>query len=385
MLPGTLAWQMSVVATGYAALTISGSATTLGLVSGAVGLPMLMLSLVGGVVADRLPRRTVLLISQGILCVSAAILAVLMAAGLLQVWHLIALGVAQGTAFSFNMPARQAYIAELVGPAVLRSAVALNNAGVNFCRIAGPALGGVLLAIPAVGIGGVFAVMTAMYLAVIATLVTLPKAGAGAAQPPRGSGWEQLVEGLAYLRASPVLLALLGLALVTVCFGMPYQQLMPVFSEHVFMVGAAGLGVLMAASGVGSLAGSLSIAALAGVRQPALLQLALGIGFGLALVGFALAPIYPAAVVMLVVVGFMSSAYTTINSTLIMSNTEPRLYGRVMSVYLLTFAAMPLAAVPMAWLADQVGGPATIAAAGLVVVATMAAVALGFPAYRQIK
>ena len=194
-----------------------------------------------------------------------------------------------------------------------------------------------------------------------------------------------MVEGLAYLRASPVLPALLGLALVTVCFGMPYQQLMPVFSEQVFMVGAAGLGVLMAASGVGSLAGSLSIAALAGVRQPALLQLALGVGFGLALIGFALSPAYPLAVAMLVAVGFFSSSYTTINSTLIMSNTEPRLYGRVMSVYLLTFAVMPLAALPMAWLAEQVGGPATIAAAGLVVVVTMVAVALGFPGYRRIR
>jgi hypothetical protein len=181
------------------------------------------------------------------------------------------------------------------------------------------------------------------------------------------------------------LLALLGLALVTVFFGMPYQQLMPVFSERVLMVGAAGLGVLMAAVGVGSLAGSLAVAAMAGVRQPALLQLGLGVGFGLALVGFALAPVYPVAVVMLVIVGFASSAYTTINSTLIMSNTEPRLYGRVMSVYLLTFAVMPLAAVPMAWLADQVGGRATIAAAGLVVALTMVVVALAFPAYRSIR
>jgi MFS family permease len=348
---------------------------------------MLLLALVGGVVADRLPRRTVLIMTQTMLCIAAAVLAVLMEAGWLQVWHLVALGVVQGTAFSFNMPARQAYIAELVGQPLLRSAVALNNAGVNFCRIAGPAIGGTLLAVPAIGIGGVFMVMTVMYLVVIGTLVALPKpAGAAAAPPAAGtSGLEQLTEGLRYLRSSAVLLALLGLALVTVFFGMPYQQLMPVFSEQVFMVGAAGLGMLMAASGVGSLAGSLAVAGLASVRQPALLQLILGVAFGLALVGFALAPVFLVAVAMLVLVGFASSAYTTLNSTLIMSNTEPRLYGRVMSVYLLTFAVMPLAAVPMAWLADQIGGRATIAAAGLIVALVVLAVAVIYPSYRRIR
>jgi MFS family permease len=387
MLPGTLAWQMSVVATGYAALTVSGSAATLGLVSGAVGLPMLLLSLVGGVVADRLPRRIVLLMTQATLCVAAAVLTVLMAAGWLQVWHLIALGLVQGMAFSFNMPARQAYIAELVGQPLLRSAVALNNAGVNFCRIAGPALGGALLALPFVGIGGVFATMTLMYLVVIGTLLALPQSTAAAPAPPGAgtSGRDQLLEGLRYLRGSPALLALLGMAFITIFFGMPYQQLMPVFSERVFLVGAAGLGVLMAASGVGSLAGSLAVAGLAGARQPALLQLGLGIGFGLALVAFALAPVYPLAVALLVVVGFTSSAYTTLNSTLIMSNTEPRLYGRVMSVYLLTFAVMPLAAVPMGWLAEQVGGRATVAGSGTLVALAVLAIALGYPAYRRIR
>ena len=386
-LPATLAWQMSVVATGYAALTISGSATVLGLVSGAVGLPMLLFSLVGGVVADRLPRRMVLLMTQSLLGLSALILASLVAGGWLQVWHLVALGLVQGVAFSFNMPARQAYMAELVSPHLLRNAVGLNNAGVNFCRIAGPALGGGLLSLPFVGIGGVFAVMTAMYLVVIATLLSLPHATGRPSRPaePGSSGLEQLLEGLRYLRGSSTLLSLLGLAFLTVFFGMPYQQLMPVFSERVFMVGAAGLGVLMAATGIGSLAGSLTVAALGGIRQPARLQLFLGVGFGLSLVAFALAPVYWLAVALLTLVGFTSSSYTTLNSTLIMSNTEPRLYGRVMSVYLLTFAMTPIAALPLAWMAEHVGGRPTVVSAGLVVALAVLAVAIFYPAYRRIR
>jgi MFS family permease len=387
MLPGTLAWQMSVVATGYAAFVLSNSATVLGLVSSAIGLPMLVFSLIGGVVADRLPRRRVLLATQAVLGLAAAGLAVLSLGGLLAAWHLVALGHAQGTAFAFNMPARQAYIAELVSDkALLRSAVALNNAGVNFCRIAGPALAGVLLSLPAVGVPGVFVGMTALYVLVLATLVRLPaSAPAAADEAGRRGGWAHLVEGLGYIRSSPVLLALLGLAFVPLFLGMPYQTLMPVFSERVFAAGAAGLGTLMAANGVGALAGSLAVAALASGRRLAPLQLGVGVVFGVGLVAFGLAPAFWIGAAALLAVGFASASYTALNSTLIMANTEPRLYGRVMSVWLLTFGLVPLATLPTAWLADRIGAPTTVAGAGALVALFVAGVAVLYPPYRRIR
>ncbi len=388
MLPSTLAWQMSVVATGYAALVLSGSATSLGLVSGVIGLPMLLFSLVGGVAADRFPRRTLLILSQSALGLGAAALAILSLGGVLQVWHLVALGLVQGTAFSFNMPARQAYIAELVPRSLIGNAVSLNNAGMNVCRVAGPSLAGVLLAIPAIGLGGVFLAMALMYAVVVASLVRLPvrAAQAEAAGTRRGAGsWDQLVEGLLYVRSSPSLVALLGLALATLFLAMPYQQLMPLFSERVFGVGAAGLGLLMTANGIGSVAGALFVAAMASFSRQATLLLGIGIGFGLTLVGFALSPIYPLAVFMLLLVGFCWAAYTALNSTLIMSNADPRFYGRVMSVYLLTFAVTPLGALPMSWISDHIGAPLTIAAAGALVALIVAGVAGLFPAYRRIR
>jgi MFS family permease len=387
MLPGTLAWQMSVVATGYAAFVLSDSATVLGLVSSAIGLPMLLFSLIGGVVADRLPRRRVLLMTQGVLGLAAAALAFLSLAGVLAAWHLVALGLAQGTAFAFNMPARQAYIAELVsGKELLRSAVALNNAGVNFCRIAGPALGGLLLSLPAVGVPGVFVAMTAMYGLVLASLTRLPaSAPASADEAGRPGGWAQLVEGLRYIRSSPVLLALLGLAFLPLFVGMPYQTLMPVFSERVFEAGAAGLGTLMAANGVGALTGSIAVAALSGGRRLALLQLGVGVLFGVGLFAFGLAPGFWFGAATLLAVGFASASYTALNSTLIMANTEPRLYGRVMSVWLLTFGLVPLATLPAAWLADRVGAPVTVAGAGALVALFVVGVAVLYPPYRRIR
>jgi MFS family permease len=385
MLPGTLAWQMSVVASGYAAFVLSDSATVLGLISSSIGLPMLLFSLVGGVVADRLPRRRVLLATQSALGAAAGVLAFLSLSGLLAAWHLVALGLVQGTAFAFNMPSRQAYVAELVGEKeLLRSAVALNNAGVNFCRIAGPAVAGLLLSLPPVGVPGVFVVMTAMYGVVLGTLVRLPET-APADDARRPGGWAQLVEGLGYIRSSPVLLALLGLAFVPLFLGMPYQTLMPVFSERVFGAGAAGLGTLMAANGVGALGGSLAVATLAGGRRMALLQLGVGIVFGVGLLGFGLAPSFGVAAAALVAVGFASAAYTALNSTLIMANTEPRLYGRVMSVWLLTFGLVPLATLPTAWLADRIGAPLTVTGAGVLVALFVAAVAVLYPPYRRIR
>jgi MFS family permease len=384
MLPSNIAWTMSTVATGYAAFILTGSATVLGLVSVAMGVPMLLFSLVGGVVADRLPRRTVLIATQSAFGLATAAVTVLALSEQLAVWHLVGFTFVQGAAVSFNMPSRQAYIAELVGPRLLRSAVALNNAGLNFCRIAGPAIAGAMLAVPAIGVGGVFLSMTVMYAAVLVSLFRLPTVK-DASAPREAGGWAQLVEGLQYIRSSPVLLALLGLAFVPLFFGMPYQMLMPVFAERVFDVGAAGLGMLMAAAGVGALAGSLFVAAVTHHARPAMFQLALGVAFGLGLVGFALAPVFALAVACLMVVGFASASYTALNNTLLLSNTEPRLYGRVMSIYMFTFAVMPLGTMPAAWLADHIGGRATVAAGGLIVAAAVVAVALLYRPYRHIR
>ena len=241
MLPSTFAVQMAAVTIGYAAFDLSGSATVLGGVSLATGLPMMLLSLVGGVVADRAPRRLVLIGTQTTLGLGAAAIALLALTGHLAVWHLYALGFVQGTAFSFNIPARQAFMAELVPPQLLNSAVAVNNSGMNFARIAGPSLAGGLLSVPFVGVGGVFVTIAAMYGAVLIALLRLPERGAGAPTTAR-RGWDQLVDGLRHIRTNPSLLGLLTLGFIPLFFGMPFQTLLPLFSERVHGVGALGLG-----------------------------------------------------------------------------------------------------------------------------------------------
>src|SRR6478672_8623022 len=197
-----LAMQMGTVAFGFLAYEMTGSATALGLIGLAWGLPMLTLSLAGGVVADRFPRRTILMLTQGTIGVSALIAFALIATGLLELWHLFAVALLQGCAFAFNMPTRQAFIADIVGREDLANAVALNNANMNLMRVLGPALAGLLIATPYIGAAGVFGLMALCYVFVVATIFRI-RGGRVRSGTAKGSGAEQLVDGLRHIRASP--------------------------------------------------------------------------------------------------------------------------------------------------------------------------------------
>jgi MFS family permease len=383
--PSTLTWSLCAVATGYAALTLSGSATALGIVTSLSGLPMLVLAPIGGVVADRFPRKAVLFFTQSLLALGALALAILSLLDVLAVWHLGALGLVQGVAFSFNMPARQSLLMELVGPRLTRSAAAMNTMAPNFSRVVGPSVAGVMLATPWIGISGVFLTMVVLYGVVIASLFKLP----ASQRPPQAGGgravWESLLEGFRYILGSPIHRGLLGTAFVLLVLGAPVIQIMPVFSEHVFAVGATGLGLLLSANGIGALIGTFGVAALTGLKRLGLIQIAFGFGFALSIVGFALAPTMPVALVMAALFGAFQSCYMSLNSTMLMGNTDPRLYGRVLSVNLMTFAVTPIAALPLAWATDQVDPRTAVAAAGVLMALALGVAALVNPATRRAR
>ena len=380
LLPGTLGMMMSMVAFGYVAYSLSGSTTTLAAVNAGWGIPMFALSPVAGVVADRFARRNVLLLTQGVVGLTAVAVAALLLTGTIQVWHLFAVTVVQGMAFAFNIPARQALIAELVGQEELANAVALYNAGLNFNRVAGPAIGGALLTMPQVGPGGVFALMALMYLVVLLILQRLPATSVAHADHERHvrrSSLGQLTVGLRYVAGDPNLRRLMVLAFLPLLFGMPYQSLMPAIAAQVFGVGAAGLGALLTANGLGALAGSLLLAGLGGRSPLSRLQHVAGLIFGGALVAFALSPAFALALPLVAVVGGASAAYTAVNNTLLMSASPPAYHGRVMGVYMMTFAAMPLSSLPAAWIADHIGLAPTLAACGALAALVVAALGRG--------
>jgi MFS family permease len=383
MMPGTMAIQMGMITTGYVAYEISESATAVGVVSLGWGIPMLIFGLWGGVVADRFPKRRTLLLAQCLIGVSAIVSAVLVLAGVIQVWHLVLVSSLQGIGFAFNMPSNQAFIAQLVSRENLMNAIALQNTGHNFARVAGPSIAGGLIGVSFIGAGGVFVLMTVMYAFVVFNLLRIEHNGnpTGATRPPPLAA---LHEGLRYIRGNAIVFALLSLAFAPVLLGMPYQTLMPVFAEDVFDVGPGGLGVLMAANGFGALIGSLMIATISGFRRRGLLQVGLGTLFGVGIAAFAFGQSFEFGLVALVIVGFASAGYQALNSSLVMHYTEPAFHGRVMSVYLLTFSAMPLGTVPFGALSDRYGAPITIGIGGLVLAAIILTVCVLYPPYRRI-
>ncbi|HEX5166140.1 MAG TPA: MFS transporter [Thermomicrobiales bacterium] len=383
MLPGTLAMQMGMVTTGWVAYDISESATSVGFVSLGSGIPMLTLGLFGGVVADRFPKRRTLLMTQSLIGTAAAICAVLVLTGIVEIWHLMAISAMQGVGFAFNMPSRQAFVAQLISRERLMNAIALNNAGMNFARVIGPTLAGLFIAV--IGPGEVYVVMALMYAFVVYSLTRIPQSGApvGNHRPPP---LKSLADGLGYVRSNGVVFTLLVLAFAPVLLGMPYQQLMPVFAEDVFGVGASGLGLLLSFNGIGALVGSLGIAGISnGFRRRGLLQMATGITFGIAVAVFALSQSYPIALITLLFAGAASAAFQSLNSTLVMTNSDPAYHGRVMSVYMLTFSAMPLGVVPFGALSDIYGAPITIGIGGILLTCVIAMVGLLHPSYRHIR
>jgi len=225
-----------------------------------------------------------------------------------------------------------------------------------------------------------------MYAIVFISLFRLPPS----ARPPNDGGgikavWDSLLEGFRYILTSPVHRGLLGTAFVLLVLGAPVLQIMPVFSERVFDVGATGLGLLLSANGVGALVGSVAVAALTGVRRLGLLQVGFGFAFALSIIGFALSPTMPVAVVMVGLFGGFQACYMSLNSTMLMGNTEPRMYGRVLSVYLMTFAVTPIAALPLAWATDIMDPQLATLIAGLLVLGAVVVLAVVNPSARHTR
>jgi MFS family permease len=362
------AMQMNMIAMPWLAYQISGSAFVLGMVALSRGAPMLIFSFFGGVAADRLNKRTLLISTQFLLSMLGLASALLVHTGVIQVWHLIAVSIVQGTIFPFNMPTRQAIIPDLVGQQRMGNAIALTSMSMNINRVLAPTVAGLLLAWDE---AVAFYAVALFYGLSGLTLLGLPRLRADTAptQAARKGVLSEMLVGIRYVGAQPVLLTLIGMAFVVVLLGMPFQQFLPVFQQEVLHVSESKLGLMYAFVGIGSLIGSLLSAFIAESPRRGLVQMAAGALFGISLVGFALSTDYALTLGLLLVVGLVSQGYMTVNNVLLMQNTDRQLYGRVMSVYMMTWSLMPLSVLPMGALVDAVGAPLTVSVVGGLLVA----------------
>ncbi len=376
MLFSLMALQIDLVARSWLAFDLTGSAFALGLVAAARGLPQLLLSPFGGVAADRFDKRRLLVTSELVVFCLALTNAILVHAGVIQVWHLALLGFCQGIANPFSMPVRTALVPHLVEDRHVPNALALESTARNINRVFAPALAGILLAWhPTLA----FYAVAAAYGIGVLTLMGLPVGLRGDGE--RSGPLVEMMIGFRYIWARPSLMALLLLAYIPILLGMPFQQLLPVFQSEVLHMSERALGFMYTAVGLGAIAGSMAVAYFATTPHKNKLQIASGIAFGITLAAFALSTNYAVSLGLLSIVGFMSSGYLTFNRMLVVLQTDRALYGRVMSIYGMTWSLMPLALIPIGALADQFGAQITVAASGALLSLVIAGIALRFSHY----
>jgi MFS family permease len=384
----TLMWPMQLVANGYLAYTLTESATALGVVSLASALPQLMFAPLGGVLADRLEKRKLLLTLQGINCLCSLAIGILLVLNLIAFWHLVVVAIIQGMIFSAMMPTRQSWIPSLVSREHLANAIALNNAGQNAARVIGPSLAGLLIAIPWFTVNGIYFLRVIAFTWVFYTLMKIPIPGTPIKEERRAPLHQQLVAGLGYIWTHATLMPLFTFALVMMLLGQSYQQVMPAFALGIFDAGSEGLGLMLTVVGIGALTGSLTMAYISRRPDKARIQAFTGTALGIALAVFGLSSAlhtFGLALVALFVVGLCLDFDSTINNTLIMINAEPAYYGRVMSVYMMTFSLAPLGAFLAGWSIDHVGGAATMLCAGVTLSIFVVCMATLHPGYKEIR
>jgi MFS family permease len=262
---------IAMVAEGWLAFQLTGSATYLGVVSASRAIPSFILTLPGGVLADRLDRRRVIAVSQLLLALNAAAVSYLVLSDLVQPWHLIVSSIVSGVSNSINMPARQALAPQLAGRQFIANAVALNAISFNASRIIGPSIAGFILA--QWGIGPCYACYTVLLAVAMFWVTRISVSGGteGQAVPQRvrASMWANMVEGLGYIRQSREISSIMAVAIIPIYLEMIYQNLLPVFADDILDVGGPGLAKMVTAVGIGSMIGGFVTAALSTTRARA--------------------------------------------------------------------------------------------------------------------
>jgi len=348
-----------------------GSGSALGIAAGLQFLPLLLFSLWGGTIADRFPKRRILVITQALMGALALILGILTITGTVRLWHVYLLAFALGLVTVVDNPTRQTFVTEMVGRGDMANAIALNSAIFNLARIAGPAVAGIVIGL--VGTPAAFLVNTASYGAVITGLVLMRP---GELFPTRLAGRApgQTRETLRYLHGAPRIWLPMTMLFFVATFGMNFQVTTALMSRGVFHTGAGAFGLASTMYAAGALGGALLAARR---RNPSVrLQIAVALAFGILEAATGLMPAYWAFLLMLLPTGLSVVLYTTAANSATQLGTDPQIRGRVMGVYMLVFlGGAPIGSPLIGWVAEQFGPRMSLISGG--VISAIAAIVIG--------
>ena len=374
-------WMQN-IAQDWLVYRLTGSSLLLGTVAFVSQIPIFLLAPVAGIVADRWNRHRIVIATQSASMVLALTLATLTLTGRIRVWEIMVLASLLGVVNAFDIPARQAFLIDMVGREDLLNAIALNSSMFNSARIIGPAIAGILVA--SVGEGWCFFANGISYIAVITGLL-LMKLKKRAELQKHGSPIENMIEGFRFARhTAPVRALLLLIGFVSLA-AMPYTVLMPIFAGRILHGGARELGMLMGATGIGALLGALTLASKPSVSGLGKWVWMAATGFGTSLILFTLSRHLWLSLLLLMPTGFGMMVQMGATNTLLQVMVPDRLRGRVMSLYSMMFIGMgPIGALLGGAIATRIGAPMTVAIGGIVCLVGGAIFARRLPAMRGV-
>ncbi len=349
---------MEQLAHGWLILELTDSPFLLGFIGFARSIPAILFSVWGGVLADRVERKKLLMICQIVIWTNVTIMAVLTITGIVEAWHVFAAAISTGVAQAFNLPARQSMVNDAVPKPMLGNAIALNSTAFNISRVMGPSLAGIIVAV--MGVKGVFIFESIVMLGVMyqTSRLSLPKRIVDTAG--RGSPWQDVTSGFRYVAGNGVIRALLLLLIVPVVLAWPYQYLLPVFARDALGVGPEGLGLLMSSAGAGSLVSLVALVSAGDFKRKTLVQFAGVLGFCVFLVLFSTSRSLPLSMFFIAAASASAIVYNVLNQTLVQTFTPDEVRGRVLGIYQLIMGLNPLGSLLAGALASYYGAPATV-------------------------
>jgi len=375
-------WMQN-MAQGWLVYQITGSRLALGIIGFAGSIAQVALMLPAGLVADRVSKRTVLIITQSVMMTLAFVLAALVATDTVRAWHIAVLAFTLGVANAFDAPARQAIAVELVEDRKdLGKAIMLNSVMFNSGRVVGPAVAGMVLA--AVGAAWCFALNGLSFVAVIIALA-LMRFSPRELAPRSGAMFAQIAVGLRYVRDSAGVRTVILMLGVSSLFANAYSTLLPVFAQDVLHVGEKGLGMLSAATGLGALVGAFGLASLRDIKRKGILLLASYLWVPAVAILYAFSRSFPVSLGLLALAGFGGSVQPAMTNTVVQSLVPDALRGRVMAVYALVFfGSMSLGSLQAGAVAQALGPTAGVALGATVALLFAATVAVTVSAVRKL-
>ncbi len=364
------------VSQSWLVFQLTNSAFLLGVVGFLGAIPVFLLSLFAGVLADRANKRNILIFTQSAFMLLAFLLAVLTHLRLIAPWQIMSIALLNGVVMAFDAPSRQAVVVELVGKKHLLNAITLNSVAFNASRIIGPALAGILVAL--IGMAGCFYVNGISFLAMLAALFMIRQAHVPA-QANSNSAFKDLKEGISQVLNNRLIKGLVMMVAVSSFFGIPYIILMPIFARDILHSGIKGLGLLMSANGLGAMFAGLILARLGDFRYKGRLLIFSSMLFSLAIVLFALSKDYILSMLILIFIGGSSVIAISLINTLLQTIIADNYRGRVMSVFMFTFAGMmPFGNLLAGSLTQAIGADFTLMINGILCAALFLAITFRF-------